>query len=268
MIDMFKYFNRKVIQFLSLILTNPHFTNLINGKLYKGSWKQVCSPGLNCYSCPAANFACPIGSLQTVFASPLKFSFYVSGFLLMIGLFIGRAVCAFLCPFGLFQELLHKIPFSKFKLWRPLTKVKYFILVIFVFVLPMTLKLGEPTFCEYICPAGTLEAAIPMLITHSEYRSVAGALFMWKFLILIITIIGCMSIYRFFCKLLCPLGAIYGLLNKISLYRFKIEADNCINCGKCQKSCKMDLNPVTEINSAECILCGECKKVCPKKIIH
>ena len=80
--------------------------------------------------------------------------------------------------------------------------------------------------------------------------------------------IGCILIYRFFCKILCPLGAIYGLMNKISIYHLEIDKHKCVNCGKCKNICKMEVDPIKASNSAECIRCGECAKACPKNAIH
>lgn len=263
------YWSRLKIQILSLLITNFNFTNLIDGKLYKGPLKNICSPGLNCYSCPAAAFSCPIGASQTILGSQrFNFSFYVTGFLLMIGLLFGRAVCGYLCPFGLFQEILYKMKSPKYNLWRPLIYVKYIVLIVFVLMLPLITNLGNPAFCEYICPAGTFEAALPLLATHSEFRNIIGELFALKMSILIITIIGCILIYRFFCKLICPLGAIYGLMNKFSFYHLNFEDSLCIKCGKCQQACKMNINPTCEGNSAECIRCGDCQRICPKSAIN
>ena len=263
------YWSRLKIQVLSTIFTNVQLNNLLTGKLYKGELKNICSPGLNCYSCPATIFSCPLGALQTIFGSiRFNFSFYVTGFLLMTGLLLGRVICGFLCLFGLFQELLYKIKSPKFNLWRSLIYMKYLILMIFVIAIPLTSKLGAPAFCEYICPAGTFEAAIPMLATHSEYRSVIGELFVLKLILLMFTIIGSIIVYRFFCKLICPLGAIYGLMNRISIYRMNVDKNLCINCGRCQKVCKMNINPVAESNSIECIRCGDCQQICPKNAIN
>ena len=259
---------RKIIQIIFTLLTNFQVTNLISGKIYKGSVKQICAPGLNCYSCPAAILSCPIGALQTILgSSKFNFSFYVTGFLLLTGLMLGRAVCGFLCPFGFFQEILNKIPSAKYNLWRPLVYFKYLILLIFVLMLPIISALGKPAFCEYICTAGTFEAALPLLITHQEFRAVIGGLFALKLSILIITVIGCIFVYRFFCKLICPLGAIYGLMNKWSFYRLKVDLSRCINCGQCQKFCPMSVDPVKNPNSPECIRCNLCSKRCPQGAI-
>lgn len=198
-----------MIQLFALALANPYAGNFLAGKIYKGELKNFCAPGLNCYSCPAATFACPIGALQAVGGAPeFRFSFYAAGFLMLVGALIGRAVCGFLCPFGLFQELLYKIPSRKFQLWRPLIFAKYFVLIIFVLVLPAALTnfagVGAPAFCEYICPAGTLEAGLPLLATHEEFWQILGGLFALKFFILAATILASVLVYRFFLQSALP----------------------------------------------------------------
>lgn len=262
---------RKLIQITAFGFSNSHVGNFASGKIYTGQWKQFCNPGLNCYSCPAASFACPIGALQAG-SIDFKFSFYVIGFLLAVGVFLGRFVCGFLCPFGFFQELLNKIPSPKFKVPRPFLYIKYVILIVFVILLPVVLTnymgIGKPAFCQFICPAGTLEGGIPLLSMHDELRQTIGSLFSLKLTILIITIIGCILSYRFFCKTLCPLAVIYGLLNKISFYHLNVNEHKCIHCGKCAKTCKMIVDPVKSPNSVECIRCGECAEVCPTKAIN
>lgn len=263
---------RKLIQIAAFGFSNLHMCNFADAKIYTGKWKQFCNPGMNCYSCPAASFACPVGALQAVSGSMnLDFSFYVIGFLLAIGVLLGRFVCGFLCPFGFIQELLHKIPSPKLKLPKPFLYVKYIVLIVFVVLLPVVLTnymgIGKPAFCQFICPVGTLEGGIPLLSMHDELRQTIGALFSLKIIILIITLIGCIICYRFFCKTLCPLAVIYGLLNKISFYRVQVNEHDCVHCGKCVTACKMDVDPVKKPDSVECIRCGACAQACPKNAI-
>lgn len=263
---------RKLVQAAAFGYSNPYLTNFKGGKLYVGKWKQFCNPGLNCYSCPAASLACPIGALQAVSGSMnFKFSFYVVGILLAVGVLLGRAVCGWLCPFGLLQELIHKIPSPKLKLKKVFVYIKYIVLVVFVIVLPIAVTdymgMGQPAFCQYICPAGTLEGGVPLLLSHQALRQTIGSLFTLKMAILIGTLIGCVLIYRFFCRVLCPLGAIYGLLNKISIYKLQVDGHKCINCGKCKRICKMEVDPVKTPDSAECIRCSACADICPEEAI-
>lgn len=103
------------VQAAATLLTNIHLPNFFKGKIYQGNGKTVCVPGLNCYSCPAASGACPIGAFQAVVgSSKFKFSYYITGFIILLGVILGRFICGFLCPFGWFQDLLHKIPGKKF----------------------------------------------------------------------------------------------------------------------------------------------------------
>lgn len=140
------------IQAGATLLTNIHLPNFLKGGLYQGKGKAVCVPGLNCYSCPAASGACPIGSFQAVVgSSKFRFSYYITGFLILLGVLLGRVICGFLCPFGWFQELLHKIPTKKLstKKLKPLTYLKYVVLLVMVVLLPVLvtnqLGMGDPS---------------------------------------------------------------------------------------------------------------------------
>lgn len=202
---------RGFIQAAATLVTNIHLPNFAKGSIYQGAGKTVCVPGLNCYSCPAASGACPIGSFQSVVgSSKFNFSYYVTGTLILLGVLLGRFVCGFLCPFGWLQELLHKIPGKKFstKKLKPLTYIKYVVLLFAVVLL--------------------------------------SVLF-----------------YRPFCKWICPLGAFYALMNKVSLLGIRVDACKCVSCGKCSKVCQMDVDVVRAPNHAECIRCGKCIGACP-----
>ncbi|MDR3231295.1 MAG: 4Fe-4S binding protein [Synergistaceae bacterium] len=258
----------KIVQWLSLLGSNAWWPGFVRGRIYGGVLKSVCVPGLNCYSCPGAVASCPLGSLQAVLGSwRYSFSFYVVGLMMGFGLLFGRLVCGFLCPFGLLQELLHRIPFFRVKnSWRWPLYVKYVLLAVFVVALPLlatnVVGLGDPAFCKYICPAGTLTAGAPLLLANPSLRDAIGWLFVLKMSIAVMTIVGCLAIYRFFCRYMCPLGAFYGLFNKIAVYRIRLEEGNCVGCGACSRSCKMAVDPSRAPNSPECIRCGDCVRAC------
>lgn len=267
---------RHLIQAAWAALTNSHVSGFVTGKIYTGKLKNLCVPGLNCYSCPGATGACPIGSLQAVIGSwNFKFAYYVIGFLIFVGAILGRLICGFLCPFGLIQDLLHKIPFFKkirtFRGVKLLRKLKYVIFLVFVILLPLFLTdlmgQGAPYFCKLICPAGTLEGGLPLVLLNKAMRGAIGWLYIWKNTILIATIVLSILIYRPFCKYICPLGAFYSIFNKVSLFRYRIDGDKCVHCGKCAKVCQMNVDPVKTPNSPECIRCGRCRQACPKDAI-
>ena len=76
-------------------------------------------------------------------------------------------------------------------------------------------------------------------------------------------VIASAVIHRPFCKYLCPLGAFYALFNRFSFYQMHLDKDKCVGCGKCERSCPMDVEVTKNINSPECIRCGKCRSVCP-----
>ena len=234
--------------------------------------KKLCVPGMNCYSCPGAVGACPIGSLQNAVGNgTLRGLLYVCGFLVLFGTLLGRGVCGFLCPFGLIQRALHKIPFPK-KLRRLpgekfLRMIRYAMLLLFVLILPMFVSdafgIGDPWFCKYVCPVGTLEAGIPLVLLNEGIRSLVGFLYAWKTAILIIIALLSVVIWRPFCRYLCPLGALYGFFNRFAIYRYTFDKDKCISCGACKEACKMDIEVMKSPNSVDCVRCGKCIDACP-----
>lgn len=266
---------RSWLQAGATLLTNPHLPNLFRGGLYQGPGKTLCVPGLNCYSCPAATGACPIGAFQAVAgSSKFHFSYYITGFLILLGVMLGRFICGFLCPFGWFQELIHRIPIKKCSTRRlkPLTWLKYAVLLGMVVLLPALavndVGLGDPFFCKYLCPQGVLEGAIPLSLAHPNIRAVLGALFTWKFGILL-TVLGLSAVFfRPFCKWLCPLGAFYALFNRVSMVQMKVDRAKCVSCGRCSKACRMDVDVTKTPNHSECIRCGMCVRHCPTKAVR
>ena len=267
---------RLAIQIGFTALTNGYVVGFLKGKIYQGPGKKMCLPGLNCYSCPGALGACPIGSLQAVLGSPnFRMSFYVVGFLLFTGAILGRVVCGFLCPFGLVQDLLYKIPFFAKRKNMPghkgLAWIKYIVLAILVVILPLfavnAYGISDPWFCKYLCPSGTLFGGLPLIAANAGLQQALGGLFVWKLSVLLVILVWSVWVYRPFCKYLCPLGAIYGWFNPIALSRFRIDKENCIDCKKCNTVCPMDIPVYAKPNSSECIKCGKCLQAGPTDCI-
>lgn len=266
---------RRLIQVYAALLYNANIKGFFSrDPIYRGNVKKVCVPGLNCYSCPGASGACPLGALQNALAnSGTTAPFYVIGILLLMGLILGRTICGFLCPVGLGQELLYKIKTPKLKksrYTRIASYLKYVILIVMVIAIPLSFGLsvntGVPAFCKYICPAGTFGGAIGRLLTPAAGSTLAGfgSLFTWKFALLCVIVVASVFIYRFFCRFFCPLGALYGLFSKIALLGVKLDKNKCTDCGLCLNVCKMDIK---RVGDHECIQCGECISACPAKAI-
>ncbi len=264
--------NRTVIQTLFALVTNSRLSNFFTGTIYTGELKSVCVPGLNCYSCPGATGACPIGALQAELGGwKHGFAFYTAGLLIFFGALFGRLICGFLCPFGWVQDLLNRVRTKKLhvpkRADRALRSVKYGILVLFVILLPIFLVneygISTPWFCKLICPAGTLQGGVPLVLANASLREAVGGLFTWKVALMVGILTLSLFLSRPFCKYLCPLGAIYALFNKVSFYRMGVDAHKCTDCGACAKKCPMNIDPPRDIDGAECIRCNECKHVCP-----
>lgn len=267
---------RTAVQLIYTILTNGYAYGYLNGKIYQGKLKYACVPGLNCYSCPGALASCPIGALQALLNQRgFQIPFAVLGFLFIFGSLLGRFVCGWLCPFGLLQDLLHRIPLFRKQKRLPFHRIlkygRYAVLIFFVFIGSAFLFTGfakVPAFCKYICPSGTFFGALPLLGANPALRGQAGGLFFWKFGILLAVLLLSVKCYRPFCQYLCPLGAIYGWFNRFSLVQIQWDKEQCISCMACQKACPVDLTPQEISVSPECIRCGQCISACPAKCVH
>ena len=349
------------IRFYTVVIA----TWLMNLNMFGLSFKKFCAPGFNCHGCPWASMACPVG-VFTFSSAVHQLPVLAISSILAVGLVFGRMVCGFACPFGLIQDLLHKIPSPKLKMPKILRYGKYFFLVFFVLLLPFIFgfdksgylflpkpeikkngsgnvevnvtvenigtetikgfsvdftylgkdgkgkifserknftdininpgenialdpvelpnKLAEADllvsspqstvsqtprlslyFCTH-CPAGTLTAALPSRMFKSSASGIyaENTYFNLRFGILAVFLITAILVSRIFCRVMCPLGAIYALTSKYSLHGMSFNGETCINCGKCDKVCPIGLDVRKEIGGPECVSCGDCKKACPK----
>ncbi len=257
-------------QLLWVFLSNGFWGFPVTKTIYQGPLKAICSPGLNCYSCPASTTFCPIGSLQQLLLG-VRFSlmtgnFYLGTFVVgsmgLLGAVFGRFICGWACPFGFFQECLHKIPSVKLKVPDFLKYFKYFFLLVFVIILPLFVVdqfgLGKPWFCKYVCPAGALEAGIPMLLLQPDLRKTIGMLYYSKIAILVGFIIWSIASSRPFCRTTCPLGAFYSLFSRYQLIKLKHSEDACTKCKACHSVCPVGVKFNETPNNLECVNCMKC----------
>lgn len=265
---------RRLVQLYAALLYNANLKGFVDGHLYSGNLKAACVPGLNCYSCPGAIGSCPLGALQNALnAAGHTAPWYVMGILALFGVMLGRTICGWICPMGLMQELLHRIPTPKIRksgVTRKLSCLKYVFLAVFVIAVPLIWGAGKgiilPAFCKYICPAGTLEGAVGLLQSPANSSSFGQlrALFTGKWVIMLAVGLLCVFCFRAFCRFICPLGAIYGFFNRFALTGVKVNPDRCVDCGRCVAGCPMDIR---HVGDHECISCGKCIAACDQGAI-
>ena len=262
---------RIAVQAIATVLSNGNLPGWLTGSLYRGPLKTVCVPGLNCYSCPGALGACPVGSWQSAMSGVYpKFPLYVLGLLLLFALAFGRMICGWLCPFGLVQDLLHHVPVPKLgkKTWmRPLTRFRWamlFLAGVGAYLAYLAVGTGKPLFCAYVCPAGMLEGALPLMTLRPELFQAAGWLTAWKGAILAAFLIVMTTVYRPFCRFACPLGLWYGFWNRLAIFGVAVDEASCVHCGRCAEICPMDAKIAGD---AYCISCGKCVNECPTAAI-
>ena len=238
------------------------FSTLVLNSSFLFELKSFCVPVLNCHSCPLAILACPIGIIGQFSALHL-FPFFIGGLLLLFGAAVGRMFCGWCCPFGLFQDLLYKVPFPKLSIPKHGEKLKYLILFGLVIVVPFFWGTTTPLFFCRLCPPATLQSAIPWIIINGKLPDITSTLI--RFTVFLIVTLLLIANERAFCRVLCPLGALMGISNKFSLAFIRQDNKYCNNCKKCEDVCPMgvSMNSVARENrSAECILCLRCAQKC------
>jgi len=246
--------------------------------------KSIPCLGLNCYACPLAAYACPIGSTQFFIGQLLpatragladpslamlleivnKAPFYVLGVVGVVGALVGRAACGWLCPFGFLQDLVYKLPGPKLHLSNRWGWTRFVVLALLVGLIPFLV--GEPWFCK-LCPVGALEAGIPLVILDPGIRYLVDLLFAIKLVILAGTILSVVLVKRAFCRFICPLGALYSLTNRFSALKLTVDQAACIRCDRCREVCPTDMLVYENPNDMACVRCLECVRVCPTTAI-
>jgi polyferredoxin len=222
---------------------------------------------------PSIHALCPFGGLESLFSIFTAGTFIQKIFsgtmilfviTLVLAIAFRRSFCGLLCPFGAIQEFFGKIGRKLLKrkyimpsvIDRPLRYLKYVVLLITVIFAWKTAGLWMAPYDPW-----STYAHIPEGFEGLWSESAIGLI------LLIITIVGSFMYDRFFCKYLCPMGAFYGIIGKLSTHKIKRNESLCVDCGKCSKVCpvNIDVQHASEVKSAECINCQICVLSCPKK---
>ena len=219
------------------------------------------------FSCPA-NTVQPteascyfLSHLNVLFTLPIKNIIIFFFSTLVFTVLLGRAMCGFLCPMGLMQDIMDKIRkktktkgiSANEKIYSAFKPIKWFMILLFI-----GLCFIGGNFCDF-CPALTVS---PILAGLGVSLYVSGFL-------MIFILIGSFFKRRLFCNV-CPLGYLVGLFHKISLFRIKKDCTACTECGACYEACPMGIKIIyterekADVTEANCIMCGECVKCCPE----
>jgi polyferredoxin len=199
------------------------------------------------------------GELPAVHAAGL---FLIAAFLLMSLLF-RKSFCSWLCPVGTLSEYLWRFGRRTFRRnfalprWFdiPLRSLKYILLALFLYVI---LPMPAVAIREFLEGPYGLVADVKML-DFFRYMSVTAAASLG------VLMIASIFVQNFWCRYLCPYGALMGIASMLSPLRIRREPDKCIDCAKCAKACpsQLKVDKLVQIRTAECIGCMECVVVCP-----
>jgi ferredoxin-type protein NapH len=227
----------------------------------------MCSPVFHCYACPLSTFACPIGVIAQ-FSALHMIPFIAIGLLIAVGALFGTLICGWVCPFGLLQDLAGNIPTKKYNLPKFTGYFRYVVLIVSVITIPYFFGVDEHwlSICRY-CPAGAIEKRVPDMVS----QVIAGNLIIRldsieKIIILVLFTMAIFFIKRPWCRVLCPLGAIFSLFNRISAFFLRFNPEKCTDCKRCHKLCDYGIEPEKSTNDINCIRCLECTTCAPKAL--
>ncbi|NOY82837.1 MAG: 4Fe-4S binding protein [Kiritimatiellaeota bacterium] len=228
--------------------------------LVTGQWFFVgflrCPFGVPFISCTF----CPLGDCTGIF---LQVPFI--GLLLVSGSLFGRVFCGWICPLGYLNDVLGKLPKPRiegaawFQRVEPgLRSLKYLFLAL-VLALVVLFNLPATRAYPYVVRSPSMfnweSVVLAVKLGAARYPIRIGLLGFALLAALVAT--------RFWCRYLCPFGALFSLLNRVSLWR-PVRTSACRRCGKYPGECLQHTTPTTP----DCIICGDCLQGCPHGAIE
>ena len=200
------------------------------------------------------------GDFKFIQAFPGLMEFTIT---IIFTILIGRFFCGWFCAFGTFNDWVHIISKRVLKVNFRINKkidsiLKYVKYIILFFILILTLKGGGTT----------LNGSSPWdaFAQIGNFSTVISSMTI-GFILLVLIAVGDIFIERFFCRYLCPLGAVFSLTSRISLLKINKPNDKCGKCRMCTNNCSMGLKlyNMNSVRGGECINCLKCVEVCPRK---
>ncbi|MCK4840073.1 MAG: 4Fe-4S binding protein [Desulfobulbaceae bacterium] len=182
---------------------------------------------------------------------------------LLIGLLFRKGFCGWICPVGFTSNLVEKIGLKLKTIWRapiwldlPLMSLKYLLLSFFAFLI--LLKMDLQAIEAFNRTPYNLVVDAKMLLFFIEPSNLT----LW---VMGVLVVASFFSRNFWCRYLCPYGALLGLLALFSPVRIRRDRDTCIDCHKCEKVCPGSILVAEKdsVNSPECLGCLECVSACP-----
>ncbi|AQQ08567.1 Putative electron transport protein YccM [Sedimentisphaera cyanobacteriorum] len=222
----------------------------------------------------------PLAAVSTALASgSLHAGLITGGIILIATVFLGRFFCGWICPFGAFHqivswlswrgrkssELLKANEYSRFQ------AVKYYVLLIFLGA--AVTGLSSTLLTGLLDPIPLFHRSVNIAVMPiADYIGSGDFTRHYEFGLGIFAVFAAFTLLniirpRFFCKFVCPLGALLGIFSRFSLFRVAKVQDECRMCGLCNKTCHGSATPKTATKLSECMLCFNCREVCPDEVV-
>ena len=262
-------FYRKVVQYLFLaavVLIGIKFTIFVN-QLESGISNTITRP-------PGIEAFLPISSLISLkywLVTGIFNRIHPSGLIILLmalatAVLLKRGFCSWVCPFGLLTEYLnrlHRVIFRKDLIlphWLdyPLRSLKYLLLAFFLWAI--MIKMNAVALEHFIYSPYNMIADIKMLHFFRDITPLA-------FWVLVALLVLSIAIRNFWCRYLCPYGALLGVLSFLSVLKIHRNVETCTKCQKCTRTCPVDIkvHKTVSVISDECHACLKCVAVCPEK---
>ncbi len=196
---------------------------------------------------------------------------------------LGRFFCGWLCPFGTLHQAVGWLGRRKQKLaaqvklnaYRPAQAIKYYLLVFLLGLAAWQVLRPESALLQTSLQTGLLDP-IPLLQRSVNLvvvaladpwrpRAYEGA---WLIGLVLAATLGLnLVIPRFYCRFLCPLGALFGVLARWSVWRIAKTTKGCTDCGLCARHCEGGCEPEGRLRWSECLLCANCLTPCREDLM-
>jgi polyferredoxin len=212
---------------------------------------------------------CPFGGVESLwfFLSDGKYlkrvalsSFILLGATILVALIFRRSFCGNYCPLGFLQELFDRLGKKIFRkrfvipdsIDKYLRYTKYLVLF-------------GVSFLSWRVADLFIRPYDPWAAYHHLWSNELFEEFLFGFIVLVVSFAGSLLYNRFFCKYLCPMGALLGFISKVGLFKVTRNESSCINCSACTKACpvNIDVEKTDCVTTAECINCNRCVDSCP-----